>query len=215
MRLKGTIVEWKDDRGFGFIEPSDGSAKVFCHVKAFEVRVRRPIAGDNITYEIAKGKDGRLSASRVRPVGLEEARYQANVSSKKSVPPAKVRPPRELSPASIVFALLVVIAFHVGVGVLVLDGRIPYLVIFVYLGMSSATLIAYLLDKSAAMNRRWRIKEEQLHLLELLGGWPGALFAQQAFRHKSRKGSYRIVFWICVVLNVSVLLYFSFPEWRA
>jgi len=55
MRLKGMLVEWNDDRGFGFIEPADGGSRVFCHIKAFEVRVRRPIAGDRVTYEVTKG----------------------------------------------------------------------------------------------------------------------------------------------------------------
>lgn len=26
MRFKGALVDWKDDRGFGFIEPAEGSA---------------------------------------------------------------------------------------------------------------------------------------------------------------------------------------------
>src|SRR5712671_2296511 len=81
MRLKGTLVEWNDDRGFGFIEPADGGGRVFCHVKAFEVRVRRPMAGDRLTYELSKGSDGRTSAARVRPMGLEDARYQSNVGT--------------------------------------------------------------------------------------------------------------------------------------
>lgn len=82
MRLKGTLVEWNDDRGFGFIEPEGGGARVFCHIKAFEVRVRRPIAGDRVTYELSKGSDGRTSAARVRPVGLDDASYQSNVGTK-------------------------------------------------------------------------------------------------------------------------------------
>jgi hypothetical protein len=34
-RRKGTIVEWNDDRGFGYIAPAKGGERVFCHVKSF------------------------------------------------------------------------------------------------------------------------------------------------------------------------------------
>lgn len=84
MRFKGTLTDWKDDRGFGFIEPAEGGSRVFCHIKAFDVRVRRPIAGDRVTYEIGKDAQGRSTAIKVRPVGLEEAQYQPNTRSKPS-----------------------------------------------------------------------------------------------------------------------------------
>jgi cold shock CspA family protein len=42
MRFKGTLTEWKDDRGFGFIEPAEGGGRVFCHIKAFDVRTLSP-----------------------------------------------------------------------------------------------------------------------------------------------------------------------------
>lgn len=82
MRLKGMLVNWKDDRGFGFIEPAEGGARIFCHLKAFEVRVRRPIPGDKVTYEIGKDAQGRLTAVKVRPAGLEDAQYQSNIGSR-------------------------------------------------------------------------------------------------------------------------------------
>ena len=33
MRLKGTLIEWNDDRGFGFLEPERGGERAFCHIK--------------------------------------------------------------------------------------------------------------------------------------------------------------------------------------
>lgn len=49
---------------------------------------------------------------------------------------------------------------------------------------------AHVIDKRAAINGRRRIPEARLHLLELLGGWPGALLAMTLVRHKTRKVSY-------------------------
>lgn len=71
--------------------------------------------------------------------------------------------------------------------------------------MSCVTFIAYAFDKSAAIKGRQRTPEQTLHLLELLGGWPGALIAQNLFRHKSRKASFQIAFWAIVLLNCAAL----------
>jgi uncharacterized membrane protein YsdA (DUF1294 family) len=60
-------------------------------------------------------------------------------------------------------------------------------------------------DKKAALRNTRRTPENTLHILSLLGGWPGAFLAQRIFRHKSRKAGFQAVFWITVVANVSVL----------
>lgn len=60
-------------------------------------------------------------------------------------------------------------------------------VILMYAAMSVVTGIVYAIDKSLAMRDRRRVRERTLHLLALFGGWPGALVAQQLFRHKRRK----------------------------
>src|SRR4051812_24046826 len=67
---------------------------------------------------------------------------------------------------------------------------LPRAVAAVYLAASAAAAIAYGLDKSAAQRGAWRTREKTLHVLSLIGGWPGALFAQSVFRHKSRKPSF-------------------------
>jgi uncharacterized membrane protein YsdA (DUF1294 family) len=79
---------------------------------------------------------------------------------------------------------------------------------------SLLTLGAYFIDKAAAKAGRWRTPEKSLHMLSLIGGWPGAMVAQQLFRHKSSKASFQVVFWITVVLNSMVLIWtFSYdPE---
>ena len=51
-------------------------------------------------------------------------------------------------------------------------------------------------------------------MLGVLGGWPGALMAQQVLRHKSNKASFQVAFWVSVVANVSVFLVVSSPILR-
>ena len=63
------------------------------------------------------------------------------------------------------------------------------------------TAFLYHRDKRAAERGRRRIPESALHLLEFLGGWPCAFWAQRILRHKIRKVAYQIVFWIIGLLH--------------
>ena len=63
----------------------------------------------------------------------------------------------------------------------------------------------YGMDKAAAQRGGQRTAENTLHLFEVCCGWPGALMAQQVFRHKTRKGSYQFVFWLAVLANLGAL----------
>jgi uncharacterized membrane protein YsdA (DUF1294 family) len=67
---------------------------------------------------------------------------------------------------------------------------------------SLITFVAFALDKRAAAKNRWRTPEQTLHVLELLGGWPGALLAIFMLRHKSSKGSFLVVTFLIVALHI-------------
>ena len=89
-----------------------------------------------------------------------------------------------------------------------LAGRMPFdrlsplttTILAAYAAMSVVTFIAYGIDKSSARGGRRRIPERTLHLLALMGGWPGALVAMTIFRHKRRKASFVIV--VCLIAIV-------------
>ena len=72
----------------------------------------------------------------------------------------------------------------------------------IYLVASVVTLVAYAWDKWRAGRGGTRIAEQTLHLLELLGGWPGALLGQSLFRHKRSKRRYMAWFWTIVALHI-------------
>jgi len=91
---------------------------------------------------------------------------------------------------------------------LYLSTRNPYLSELQFLGavgvcaflVSLITFKTYQYDKKQAKAGAWRISENSLHLLELMGGWPGALLAQLRFRHKTAKSSFKFTYWMIVVL---------------
>lgn len=84
----------------------------------------------------------------------------------------------------------------------------------VYLVGSSLAFVAYGIDKAAAIGGVRRIPEACLHLLGLIGGWPGALVAQRVFRHKSGKVSFQVAFWIVAALNCLAALWLLSVTWQ-
>jgi uncharacterized membrane protein YsdA (DUF1294 family) len=83
------------------------------------------------------------------------------------------------------------------------------IILSIYLVMSAITFIAFALDKSASRRgrSRRRVPESTLHALELLGGFPGAIAAQQLLRHKSSKRDYIMILWLIVLIHVLCWIY--------
>jgi uncharacterized membrane protein YsdA (DUF1294 family) len=71
-----------------------------------------------------------------------------------------------------------------------------------YAVVSVIAYITYAIDKKAAINNRRRVSERSLHLLGIVGGWPGAFLAQQRLRHKTQKTAFQVTFWLTVVVNL-------------
>jgi cold-shock domain protein len=55
------------------------------------------------------------------------------------------------------------------------------------------TFLLYGLDKYKAIRQEWRIPERALLLMAFVGGAFGALSAMRIFRHKTRKGRFRLM----------------------
>jgi len=75
-----------------------------------------------------------------------------------------------------------------------------------YVVVSVLAYVTYAIDKQAAIKQRRRVSEKSLHLLGLLGGWPGGLFAQQRLRHKTQKTAFQVIFWLTAGTNLACLL---------
>lgn len=198
---RGKLVVWKDDKGFGFIQPEDKSGRVFLHISAVRSTQRRPQEGDSLLYQISTGADGKLRAINASILGLG--------TPAKPLVHIQVGPPIRQPILPIVTAQRLPVWLEIGLlSALPLVGSAQFLLVGanplplgLYLGMGLVAFFAYREDKSRARNNRRRIPEKNLHLLELGGGWLGGFVAQRWIRHKNRKSSYQAVFWSIVVLH--------------
>ena len=189
MRIKGKITTWNDEKGFGFITPQDGGKQVFIHISDFNNRTHRPELNQEVVYALSHDKQNRICAKNATLAG-DKLRKQ----------------PKGL--LSIVFT----VSFLAIVCISVLVDKAPPFILYLYLIASLFTFLKYALDKSAAKKSKWRTPESTLHLLSIIGGWPGALIAQQILRHKSKKLSFRIVFWFTVLLNCCGVAWLLTPD---
>lgn len=112
-------------------------------------------------------------------------------------------------------AFLISTIFLGGVYASTLFTGLPLSLLYAYLALSVTTFLVYAKDKSAAINVRRRTPEARLHLLAFIGGWPGALLAQQTLRHKSIKKPFRTIFWFTVVFNCAALVWVHTADGRA
>ncbi len=171
-REKGTLISWNNDKGYGFIRSHNGKKDIFLHLKSLPHYQRRPIIDDILTYEVGVDEKQQLYARYARIKGIA------------------------WSPFTIFwFGLTLIFGIYV---YFVIRQTFPFHPLALYVAMSLLTIRAYSRDKSAAQSGKYRIPERRLHLFEILGGWPGALLAQVYYRHKSRKISYQILFWMIV-----------------
>ena len=195
MRTKGKLKIWNDEKGFGFIQPSLGGKQVFIHISAFNNRKRRPEVGQFVTYTLSSDRQGRPCAENATLPGDS---LTNDKSHKNAIP-----------------SIIVASIFLIIVAVSVLTNKLSPWILGIYIAISLLTFIIYAIDKSAAKKEGWRTKESTLHLFSLIGGWPGALVAQQKLRHKSKKQSFRAVFWVTVFLNCAILAWLFTPDGSA
>jgi CspA family cold shock protein len=68
--ITGTVKFFNANKGFGFIEPEDGTKDAFVHITALERAGISGLAeGQKVTYELESGRDGKTSATNIQIVG--------------------------------------------------------------------------------------------------------------------------------------------------
>jgi uncharacterized membrane protein YsdA (DUF1294 family)/cold shock CspA family protein len=181
--VKGRIVDWKADRGFGFARPVDGGNDVFMHISEIRHIEYEPKIGDEVTFKLKFDPRGRPRATAVKIAGAPKSKQAWIILIVALIP-------------AVFFATL----YH---------ARDYRLALFAYVGMSAVTFVIYGSDKLRAGSGGWRTSEATLHWMEFLGGWPGAIMAQLLFRHKIAKPSFQLVFWAIVGAHICLWMYLS------
>jgi len=63
----GTVKFFNSTKGFGFIQPSDGSKDVFVHISAVERSGLSALSeNQQVSFDLEKGRDGRVSAINLK-----------------------------------------------------------------------------------------------------------------------------------------------------
>lgn len=219
MREKGTLEDWHDARGFGFIR-RPGGAKLYVHMKAIGKSTERPKPGDLLSYEIGKGAGGRPAATNVRIVEPPKPKTQSGTAglppgsasrgeAKTATPAAQPTTPlrRESQPGMRHISMRTAAAATIIVllGNNIMLGRFPVWVGLLYLIGGIASWLFYQADKRAAERHEWREPERILHLADLTFGIVGGLLAQHVLRHKTYKPGFVMVTALITALHVLTL----------
>jgi CspA family cold shock protein len=63
----GTVKWFNSQKGYGFIQPDDGSKDVFVHISAVErAGINNLQEGQKLSYELERGQQGKTSAVDLR-----------------------------------------------------------------------------------------------------------------------------------------------------
>lgn len=67
--VTGTVKFFDTTKGFGFIQPQDGSKDVFVHVSAVQrAGLSGLTEGQQVSFELERGRDGRVSAVNLKAI---------------------------------------------------------------------------------------------------------------------------------------------------
>lgn len=202
MRDQGRLIEWFDEQGYGFIQPTDSAKdRVFLHIKDFARPGPRPILGCALEYHVIIDAQGRYRAQQV--IYLKASQAKRKPQHKVGAQNKTEQPLQPLQIASI--------AYIIALAILTLVGWLAGFVLLLVSIVNIITYWVYMQDKQAAQRQARRVPENTLHLLAVLGGWPAAYLAQEKLRHKTQKQPFRKIYFCTIALNVLLVLWLISP----
>jgi len=180
MKTTGIVVQYNKEKGYGFIKSNAYSKQIFIHIKSVK-NASELSQGQKVEFQIKETSKG-LSAIKVHAGATQKSPY-------------------------LIFALVsAFLTFSISVYLYKYQTITPILSYIIAINITIFILYGY--DKFIAINGGLRVPEWNLHALALLGGSPTGLIAQKTFRHKTVKGSFQLVYWGIVVLQVGIIYWF-------
>ena len=200
MQDQGRLVEWFDEKGYGFIQPNDPEKqRVFIHIKDFARKGPRPILGCALSYRVILDERGRYRAQQVTYLKAAQVfEHQAQ--------------PKKSSSSQRWSVMQIGIVIYIGFVVIASFIKLlpPYTLLFLSL-MNVLSYWLYAQDKEAAQLGKRRIPEQTLHIVDALGGWCAAWLAQQKLRHKTQKQPFRKIYFCTIILNILLICWLISP----
>ncbi len=205
MRDQGRLVEWFDEKGYGFIQPNDQNKdRVFIHIKDFARQGPRPIEGCALEYQVSVDGQGRFRANDV--TYLKASQTQVAYDSSKRNHSHNKSNSKPLKPIQIL-----IVIYIIALGVLTATGLLKSLTLIFIILINIVTYWFYAQDKESAELGKRRVPEQTLHILSFLGGWPAAWLAQEKLRHKTQKQPFRKIYFCTIGLNILLILWLISP----
>lgn len=183
--LRGVVVSYDVDRGFGFIRSRAFAEDVFVHVSTLRGPIRSLRPGQRVRF--AAEPDARGP----RTVWAEAGRGGL------PLPPGQ---------AAVLGVAGVVALATLGLAGL---GGVPWVAAYLAT-INAATLALYAWDKHRAVRGRRRVPELALLAIALAGGTPAAALAMTTLRHKTRKPAFLAAFaGVVAVQGAALVLWLS------
>ena len=179
--MEGIITNYNQEKGYGFIRSEAFEEDIFVHVSKLK-NASALEQGQHVEFQIKETSRG-LSAIHVIAGAKQKSPY-------------------------FIFGLISAILTVLVGGFLYFKQQTNPLLSYL-IAINLTTFLLYGYDKFISSGDALRVPEYNLHALALLGGSPAGLSAQKFFRHKTIKGSFQLVYWVIVFIQIGLLYMFK------
>nr|WP_314256341.1 DUF1294 domain-containing protein [uncultured Devosia sp.] len=200
MRKSGILVQWNNQGGYGFVREDEAGRDFYVHISTLAEN-HRPRIGDKLSFEIGKGRKGKPVAQAVTIVETTPA-PQPTLRDMK--PPAHISRFRLGLRTAAATLMTLLILWAIGME------RAPVWIGLLYAAMGLGSALLYRFDKLYAMSGKYRVSENNLHLVDLCFGIIGGLAAQEVYRHKTVKPGFVAGTWAIALVHTLGLAALAF-----
>ena len=200
MRRSGELIQWNNKGGYGFVRDEAGR-DYYVHISKV-VAGSRPRIGDRLSFETASGRKGRPSAIDVSITATSPA-PQATLREVKQAPDNVSRFKLGLRTAAATLMTLLIL-WAIGAE------RAPQWVGLLYAAMGAGSALLYRFDKLYALTGKYRVSENNLHVVDMAFGIIGGLAAQEVYRHKTVKPRFVATTWAIALAHTLGLAALAF-----
>lgn len=200
MRRSGELVQWNNKGGYGFVR-DDAGRDYYVHISKVAAG-GRPRIGDRLSFETASGRKGRPSAIDVSITATSPA-HQATLREVKQAPDNVSRFRLGLRTAAATLMTLLIL-WAIG------TERAPQWIGLLYAAMGAGSALLYRFDKLYALTGKYRVSENNLHVVDMAFGIIGGLAAQEVYRHKTVKPRFVATTWAIALAHTLGLAALAF-----